>query len=57
MSVLYDFESGEIAHIISENMAIDGKGKLLIRMGDNMAMNMDTGNIHIVSDWDDDDDD
>jgi len=26
-------------------------------MGDNMAMDMDTGDIHLVSSWPDDDDD
>jgi len=30
---------------------------LMMRMGDNMAMDMDTGDIHLVSSWPDDDDD
>ena len=29
----------------------------MMRMGDNMAMDMDTGDIHLVSSWPDDDDD
>ena len=38
-------------------MAIDSNGDLMMRRGDNMAMDMDTGDIHLVSSWPDDDDD
>ena len=31
-------------------------GDLLRRMGDNMAMDMDSGELHIISDWSDDED-
>ena len=47
----FDFEDGDFAHTISDNMAIDSDGNLLVRMGDNMAMDMDTGDIHIISSW------
>ena len=39
----FDFEDGDFAHSISENMAIDSDGDLLMRMGDNMAMDMWNG--------------
>ena len=29
----------------------------MMRMGDHMAMDMDTGDIHMISSWSDDDDD
>ena len=32
-------------------MAIDSDGDLMMRMGDNMAMNMDSGELHIISGW------
>ena len=35
----FDFEDGAFAHTISDNMAINSDGNLLMRMGDNMAMN------------------
>ena len=44
----FDFEDGDFAHSISDNMAIDSDGDLLMRMGDNMAMDMDSGELHIV---------
>ena len=53
----FDFEDGDFAHTISDNMAIDSEGDLLMRMGDNMAMDMDTGDIHIISSWSNDDKD
>ena len=52
----FDFEDGDFAHSISDNMAIDSDGDLLMRMGDNMAMDMDSGELHIISGWSNDED-
>jgi len=41
----------------SDNIAIDSDGDLLIRMGDDMAMDMDSGELHIISGWSNDEDD
>lgn len=51
-----DYEDGNFAHAISDNMAIDSDGDMLMRMGDNMAMDMETGDLHFTSDWSNDDD-
>lgn len=53
----YDFEDGDFAYYISDDMAIDSDGDLMLRTGDNMAMDMDSGDLHIISSWSDDDDD
>ena len=53
----FDFEDGDFAHSISENMAIDSDGDLLMRMGDNMAIDMDSGELHIISGCSNDEDD
>ena len=53
----FDYEDGDFAYSISDNMAIDSDGDLLIRMGDNMAMDMDSGELHIISGWHNEDDD
>ena len=53
----FDYEDGDFAMSISDNMAIDSNGNLIMRMGDNMAMDMDTGDIHLVSSQSDDNDD
>lgn len=38
-------------------MAIDSDGNLLMRMGDNMAIDMDSGELHIISSWEDEEED
>ena len=53
----FDYDDGDFAHSISDNMAIDSDGDLLIRMGDNMAMDMDSCELHFTSGWSDDDED
>ena len=52
----FDFEDGDFAFSISDNMAMDSDGDLMMRMGNNMAMDMDTGDIHRISSWPNDDD-
>ena len=52
----FDFEDGDLAFSISDNMAMDSDGDLMMRMGNNMAMDMDTGDIHMISSWSNDDD-
>lgn len=37
-------------------MAIDSDGDLLIQMGDNIAMDIDSGELHIISGWSNDED-
>ena len=52
----FDFEDGDFAFSISDNMAMDSDGDLMMRMGNNMAMDMDTADIHMISSWPNDDD-
>ena len=51
----FDYDDGDFAYSISDNMAIDSDGDLMMRMSDNMAMDMDSGDIHVISSWSDDD--
>ena len=52
----FDYDDGDFAYVVSVNMAIDSDGNMMMRMGDNMAMDMDSGELHIISSWDDEDD-
>lgn len=54
---IFDYNKGEFAQAISDNMAMDMDGNLLMRMGDNMVMDIDSGNLHIISSWPVDEDD
>lgn len=49
----FDYDNGNFVNTISGNMAIDSDGDMLMRLGDNMAMDMDTGELHIISGWSD----
>lgn len=54
-SRFFDYDDGDFAMSISDNMAMGFDGDLMMRMGDHMAMDMDTGDIHMISSWPDDD--
>ena len=51
----FDYEDGDFAFSISDDMAMDSDGNMMMRMGDNMAMDMDSGELHIISGWKNDD--
>lgn len=53
----FDYDDGDFAFSISDNMAMDSDGDLLMRMSDNMALDLDSGDVHFVSSWRDDEDD
>ena len=54
--LFWDFGKGKAAHPVSDNMAIDSDGDLLMRMSDNLSMNLESGEVHYTSSWDQDDD-
>lgn len=53
----FDYNVGDFVHTISDNMAINADGDMLMRVGNNMAMDIETRDIHFISEWSDDDDD
>lgn len=53
----FDYYDGDFAYSISDNTAIDSDGNLLMKMGDNITMDMCSGELHIISGWPDDEDD
>lgn len=52
----FDYDDGDFAYTISDNMAVDSDGNMLMRVGDNMAMDTETGDVHFTSGWNDEDD-
>ena len=53
----FDYEDGSFGMSLSGNMLIDSDGDLMKKMSDNMAMDLDSGELHTTSSWDDDEDD
>ena len=47
----FDYDDGDFAYTISDNMAIDSGGHLMMHMCYNMSMDMDSGDIHFISSW------
>ncbi len=48
---LFDFTDGDPLFTLSEHMAMDCSGNMMMRLGDNMAMDMSSGNLHFVTPW------
>ena len=48
----FDYEDGDFVHSISDNMAIDSVGNMMMRISDHLAVDMDSGDIHYTSSWD-----
>ena len=57
MRPIFDYEDGDFANPMSDNMAIDLDGDLLMRLGENMSIDLDTGDVHLTSSWKNDDED
>ena len=56
MSWLFDFDDGDFAMPVSDDMAMDMDGDLMMKLSDDMAMDLESGEIHIVSGWTETDD-
>ena len=54
---IFDYDDGDCIFQTSDNMGIDSDGNLHMRMGDNMSLDMDNGELHFNSSWKNDDDD
>lgn len=51
MRPIFDIEDGDFLVKTSDNMAYDSEGNVMMKIGRNMAMDMDSGDIHFVSGW------
>ena len=54
---IFDYDDGDFIYQTSDYMGIDSDGDLCIRIGDNMAVDMENGELHIISGWRNDDED
>lgn len=53
----FDYNDGDYVHSVSDNMAMDSDRNMMMRMGNNMAMDMDSGDIHFIASWSADEED
>ena len=54
---ILDFNDGDLILSSSGNIGFVSDGNMMMKMSDNMALDMDSGEIHFVSSWDEDKDD
>lgn len=54
--LIFDMDDVDYLHRISDDMAINSDGDMMMRLSEHMAMDMDSGDIHFVSAWGDEDD-
>ena len=54
---IFDYDDGDFIYQTSSNLGFDSNGDMHMRMGDNMSMDMDTGELHLTSGWRNDDND
>lgn len=54
---IYDLEDGELFYALSDEMAIDDEGNVVMKMTDDMILDMESGDIHLISPWESNDDD
>ena len=50
---LFDHKDEDYAQTISDNMAMNSDGDLMLFMGEHMAMELDSDELHLVSEWSD----
>lgn len=55
--MFFDYDNGNFGFSISDNMLIDPNGNMIMRIFNNIAVDIDSGNINIISSWFADDDD
>ena len=53
---IFDYTNGDFIYQTSSNMGIDSDGNLHMLIGDNMSMDMATGELHLTSNRENHDD-
>ena len=51
----FDYDDDKFLYTLSDDTAMDFDGRLMMRSGDNFAMDLETGDFHFVSEWPKDD--
>ena len=51
MKPIFDIDDGDFLFEAFGNITYDSCGNMMMRIGDNMAMDMEDGELHFVSDW------
>ena len=53
---IFDFTKSEVLFDSDDDMAMDTEGHIYVRVSDDCAMDLESGELHFTSDWDNDED-
>lgn len=53
---IFDFTKSEFLFDSDDDTAMDTDGNLYVRVSDDCAMDLESGELHFTSDWDNDED-
>lgn len=56
-NLIWDIDDDNFIFELSNNMAMDSNGNMMMRMSDNTAMDIDSGDIHFTSPWNNEEND
>ena len=51
-SPIFDLDDDDFVFPLFNDMAMDSNGDLMIRLGSNMALDLESGDLHMVMGWD-----
>ena len=52
----FDYDDGDFLFDVTDNMAMDSDGDLMMRMSDNTVLDLNSGELHFISLWEDEED-
>ena len=55
-SPIFDLDDDDFVFPLSNDMAMDSNRDLMIRLGSNMALDLESGDLHMVMGWDGEED-
>lgn len=47
----FDIDKEDVAYKASDRVAVKANGDMLVRLSDHVAMDVDTGEMHLISGW------
>ncbi len=51
--LIFNYSDGDYIYTHSDTMGMDSDGNMIVKISENMVMNIEYGDLHIVSDWND----
>ena len=52
----FDYDDGDFLFDVTDSMAMDSDGDLMMRMSDNTVLDLNSGELHFISLWEDGED-